>query len=202
MRVRRSCSILELVSVLALRNSDHWLSSAIWEEEKEEGRSKPKLFKHNTQQFGQSLYNSQVGAWDGVLEVERCRECERVAFVCLFIRARSDNTCRSPTPHRQPPQQHHTMQLFTVLSFALAATLAAGAATDHWAVIVAGSNTYANYRHQADACHAYQVIPSPTNPEQPTLRHLELYARPPTVLTLRCLTPTILPDRSQERHPG
>jgi len=26
-----------------------------------------------------------------------------------------------------------------------------------WAVIVAGSNTYANYRHQADVCHAYQI---------------------------------------------
>jgi legumain len=30
-------------------------------------------------------------------------------------------------------------------------------ARDHWAVIVAGSNTYGNYRHQADACHAYHV---------------------------------------------
>jgi legumain len=27
----------------------------------------------------------------------------------------------------------------------------------HWAVIAAGSKTFANYRHQADACHAYQV---------------------------------------------
>jgi legumain len=26
-----------------------------------------------------------------------------------------------------------------------------------WAVIVAGSNTYANYRHQSDVCHAYQI---------------------------------------------
>jgi len=32
------------------------------------------------------------------------------------------------------------------------------AAADDWAVIVAGSNTYDNYRHQADACHAYQVV--------------------------------------------
>lgn len=31
------------------------------------------------------------------------------------------------------------------------------AAREHWAVIVAGSNTYSNYRHQADACHAYQI---------------------------------------------
>jgi glycosylphosphatidylinositol transamidase (GPIT) subunit GPI8 len=26
-----------------------------------------------------------------------------------------------------------------------------------WALIVAGSSGYFNYRHQADACHAYQV---------------------------------------------
>lgn len=29
---------------------------------------------------------------------------------------------------------------------------------DHWAVLVAGSNGYWNYRHQADVCHAYQVL--------------------------------------------
>lgn len=27
-----------------------------------------------------------------------------------------------------------------------------------WAVLVAGSNTYMNYRHQADICHAYQIL--------------------------------------------
>jgi len=36
---------------------------------------------------------------------------------------------------------------------------------DHWAVIVAGSNTYANYRHQADACHAYQIAKANGIPE-------------------------------------
>eukprot|EP01060_Flectonema_neradi_P014300 TRINITY_DN20_c0_g1_i6.p1 TRINITY_DN20_c0_g1~~TRINITY_DN20_c0_g1_i6.p1 ORF type:complete len:413 (+),score=132.64 TRINITY_DN20_c0_g1_i6:59-1297(+) len=29
---------------------------------------------------------------------------------------------------------------------------------DNYAVIVAGSNSYMNYRHQADACHAYQIL--------------------------------------------
>ena len=29
---------------------------------------------------------------------------------------------------------------------------------EHWAVLVAGSNTFANYHHQADVCHAYQVL--------------------------------------------
>jgi len=40
----------------------------------------------------------------------------------------------------------------------LLAALVGLAAADDWAVIVAGSNTYDNYRHQADACHAYQVV--------------------------------------------
>lgn len=29
---------------------------------------------------------------------------------------------------------------------------------DRWAVLVAGSNSYWNYRHQADICHAYQIL--------------------------------------------
>ncbi|MGH0179834.1 UNVERIFIED_CONTAM: hypothetical protein FKN15_022378 [Acipenser sinensis] len=28
----------------------------------------------------------------------------------------------------------------------------------NWVVIVAGSNSWYNYRHQADACHAYQIV--------------------------------------------
>jgi legumain len=35
----------------------------------------------------------------------------------------------------------------------------------NWAVIVAGSNGYENYRHQADACHAYQIVKSKGIPE-------------------------------------
>merc|ERR1712159_579435 len=27
-----------------------------------------------------------------------------------------------------------------------------------WALLVAGSNTYSNYRHQSDICHAYQIL--------------------------------------------
>lgn len=27
----------------------------------------------------------------------------------------------------------------------------------HWALLIAGSNGWGNYRHQADVCHAYQV---------------------------------------------
>jgi legumain len=52
--------------------------------------------------------------------------------------------------------------------FASAATLATVSATstsDHWAVIVAGSNGYGNYRHQADTCHAYQLLKKNGIPE-------------------------------------
>ena len=36
--------------------------------------------------------------------------------------------------------------------------LLALACCDNWAVLIAGSNTYSNYRHQADVFHAYQVL--------------------------------------------
>jgi len=35
----------------------------------------------------------------------------------------------------------------------------------NWAVIVAGSSGYGNYRHQADACHAYQIMKAKGIPE-------------------------------------
>eukprot|EP00929_Paragymnodinium_shiwhaense_P005806 TRINITY_DN1081_c0_g1_i3.p1 TRINITY_DN1081_c0_g1~~TRINITY_DN1081_c0_g1_i3.p1 ORF type:complete len:480 (+),score=135.81 TRINITY_DN1081_c0_g1_i3:59-1441(+) len=50
-----------------------------------------------------------------------------------------------------------------MLTAALAAAAAAPAASatsaqDTWAVIAAGSKGFMNYRHQADACHAYHVL--------------------------------------------
>jgi len=36
--------------------------------------------------------------------------------------------------------------------------LAAACAADNWAVLVAGSSGYSNYRHQADVAHAYHVM--------------------------------------------
>jgi legumain len=36
--------------------------------------------------------------------------------------------------------------------------LAVTVSAKDWAVIVAGSNTYGNYRHQSDACHAVQIV--------------------------------------------
>lgn len=40
------------------------------------------------------------------------------------------------------------------------------AAADNWAVIAAGSKGYNNYRHQADACHAFQVVKAKGIPEE------------------------------------
>ena len=52
--------------------------------------------------------------------------------------------------------------------FATAAALATtvnAASSDHWAVIVAGSKGFQNYRHQADTCHAYQIMKKNGIPE-------------------------------------
>lgn len=37
---------------------------------------------------------------------------------------------------------------------------------DVWAVLVAGSNGWSNYRHQADVCHAYQILKSHGVPDE------------------------------------
>ena len=46
-----------------------------------------------------------------------------------------------------------TLILVTILFLAIFSTQAV-----KWAVLVAGSNGYVNYRHQADICHAYQIV--------------------------------------------
>ena len=50
-------------------------------------------------------------------------------------------------------------------TLAISALLGFAAAVDHWAVIVAGSNGFWNYRHQADTCHAYQIMKKNGIPE-------------------------------------
>jgi legumain len=45
-------------------------------------------------------------------------------------------------------------------SIVAALGVTSAAATSHYAVLVAGSSGYSNYRHQADVCHAYQVVRS------------------------------------------
>jgi legumain len=48
--------------------------------------------------------------------------------------------------------------MYKYISVAVALLLGLTNAIDHWAVLVAGSNGFWNYRHQADICHAYQVL--------------------------------------------
>lgn len=45
----------------------------------------------------------------------------------------------------------------TFVASAAIAALAAATET-HWAVVMAGSNTYGNYRHQADSHHAVKIL--------------------------------------------
>jgi len=44
-----------------------------------------------------------------------------------------------------------------LLASCVALALVCGAQAVSWAVLVAGSNTWGNYRHQSDICHAYQI---------------------------------------------
>ena len=51
------------------------------------------------------------------------------------------------------------MQLFLTLAFCLInVAYSQGADGVTWALLIAGSNEYMNYRHQADVCHAYQIL--------------------------------------------
>mgnify|MGYP003293372369 CR=1 FL=1 len=47
------------------------------------------------------------------------------------------------------------MNKFFLLALAITAVTAE---KYNWAVLVAGSNGYSNYRHQSDVCHAYQIL--------------------------------------------
>eukprot|EP00494_Astrolonche_serrata_P006161 UN06178 len=51
------------------------------------------------------------------------------------------------------------------LALSALAASAQAAKSDHWAVIVAGSNEFYNYRHQSDTCHAYQIMKKNGIPE-------------------------------------
>lgn len=49
------------------------------------------------------------------------------------------------------------MKVFALLAI-VAFLIQAGESRKHWAVLVAGSDGYGNYRHQADVCHAYHIM--------------------------------------------
>lgn len=50
----------------------------------------------------------------------------------------------------------HRQVLLSVLSVIVFGF--SGSWADNWAVLVAGSHEWTNYRHQADVCHAYQIL--------------------------------------------
>lgn len=47
---------------------------------------------------------------------------------------------------------------FSASCLAIGALAAATEASNHWAVLVAGSKDYWNYRHQSDVHHSYQIM--------------------------------------------
>jgi len=47
--------------------------------------------------------------------------------------------------------------LFSVVAYTSSSFLSE-AKESHWAILVAGSNGWWNYRHQSDTCHAYQIL--------------------------------------------
>jgi len=49
------------------------------------------------------------------------------------------------------------MHLISINCFIVLLSLPLSMATKHWVLLVAGSNNWYNYRHQADICHAYQI---------------------------------------------
>jgi legumain len=57
------------------------------------------------------------------------------------------------------------MNVYILLLLALMPFAYATDKSDHWAVIVAGSDGFWNYRHQADVCHAYQIMKTQGIPE-------------------------------------
>jgi legumain len=52
-----------------------------------------------------------------------------------------------------------------LISAASVVTAAAPSKSEHWAVLVAGSHGYGNYRHHADICHAYHIMRNNGIPE-------------------------------------
>ncbi|KAF6215910.1 hypothetical protein GE061_000245 [Apolygus lucorum] len=56
--------------------------------------------------------------------------------------------------------QSHTLRIWSaaILLGSISATPTTPLGKDSWALLVAGSNSYMNYRHQADVCHSYHVM--------------------------------------------
>ncbi len=103
------------------------------------------------------------------------------------------------------------MQLFKAAAILLAPAAAAAAAAtgDHYAVLVAGSHTYGNYRHHADVAHAYHVAVAGGIPKDNIIVVRVCVLRPAGVLccvslccwTPRCATRSHTPPHPTPPHP-
>ncbi|CAF1571558.1 unnamed protein product, partial [Adineta steineri] len=51
-----------------------------------------------------------------------------------------------------------SQHIIFIASIVLIGAVGRSAAGQNWAVLVAGSNGWYNYRHQSDVCHAYQIL--------------------------------------------
>ena len=55
--------------------------------------------------------------------------------------------------------------ILMTMTAAVAGIVVEGNPKDHWAVILVGSKSWENYRHQADGCHAYHIFKQNGIPE-------------------------------------
>lgn len=97
-------------------------------------------------------------------------------------------------------QQNSIVLFAIILLYGISKSLAA-----NWAVLVAGSSGWYNYRHQADVCHAYQVLHQNGIPDSniivmmyDDLAHNREYARDDFFL-MYCIVYFIL-QQSNERY--
>lgn len=83
--------------------------------------------------------------------------------------------------------------LRALLLLAVLALASVSVRADNYAVIVAGSNTYGNYRHQADVCHAYKLLRKYGVPEANIITVSNHTAQYNTAMRIYVHTPLMLP---------
>ena len=86
--------------------------------------------------------------WVPPWHVWRCEDAETVA---IWEKKGPSCCCIPVIPIVLTPSKSAMLRLVSAL-------LLPAAAAEKWAVIAAGSAGFYNYRHQADACHAYQIM--------------------------------------------
>ena len=75
------------------------------------------------------------------------------------------NSSASQTPFRFSKRSVISLDMVCAVVLVALVFLVQGTSAANWALLVAGSTGYGNYRHQADVCHAYQVLKNHGFPE-------------------------------------